>query len=176
MLSRKSKASLGHCRAKRRVREVLGPEERLRVWRAEMTAEGRASLSREAVRAKASEGLLELDAARPLAIQHLFERVSVARQLHVAGMLLRRAVGRVTVEEALAFTGRDPLFVRTLSGYLTTAEVLAEERQLLERVEGGRAGSNRWVARKNGRSRIRGFGRAKSSRWRLSMSCASVIW
>ena len=115
-----------------------------------MTAEERGSLSRDAVRTTVCQGLLEPEAAKPLAVQHLFERVSVAGQLHAAGVLLRRAIGKATVEEAERFSRTDPLFVRTMGGYLTTAEVLAEEAQLLERVESGRAkfeplgGSEEW--------------------------------
>jgi hypothetical protein len=92
-----------------------------------------------------SGGSSERDLSR-----HLFERVSVAGQLHAAGVLLRRAIGKATVEEAERFSRTDPLFVRTMGGYLTTAEVLAEEAQLLERVESGRAkfeplgGSEEW--------------------------------
>lgn len=133
------KAELGALSREKKSAEVLlGPEERLRVWRAEMTAEERASLSTQAVRAKFSEGLLEIDAAKPLAIEHLFERVSVARALHAAGMLLRRAIGKARIEEAERFATADPLFVRTSGGLLTTAEVLAEERELFERVNRSR--------------------------------------
>jgi conjugative relaxase-like TrwC/TraI family protein len=131
------KSELGALSREKKSAETLDPEERLRVWRAEMTAEGRASLSPEAVRARASEGLLPIEAAKPLAIQHLFERVSVTRPLQAAGMLLRRALGTATVKEAEEFAASDPVFVRTPHG-LTTRQVLAEEQQLLEPVAGGR--------------------------------------
>src|SRR5258708_38605584 len=132
------KSELGALSREKKSAEVLDPEERLRVWRADMIAEERASLSKEAVQAKPSEGLLQIDAAKPLAIAHLFERVSVSRQLQAAGMLLRRAIGTATVAEAEKVAASGPLFVRTPNG-LTTTQVLAEERQLLERVAGGRA-------------------------------------
>jgi hypothetical protein len=44
-----------------------------------------------------SETLVEIDSAKDLAIEHLFERSSVVRELHAAGMLLRRGIGRVSV-------------------------------------------------------------------------------
>jgi conjugative relaxase-like TrwC/TraI family protein len=144
------KSELGARSREKKSAEELGPEERLRFWRAEMTAEERASLSRQAVRAKTSEGLLELEAAKPLAIQHLFERVSVTRALHAAGMLLRRAVGTATVAEAEEISTSDPVFIRTANGLLTTAEVLDEEQELLGRVDAGRGkfeplgGSKAW--------------------------------
>jgi conjugative relaxase-like TrwC/TraI family protein len=132
------KSELGALSREKKSAEELGPEARLRFWRAEMTAEERASLTQQAVREKACEGLLELEAAKPLAVQHLFERVSVTRALHAAGMLLRRAIGTATVPEAEEISASDPLFLRTENGYLTTAEVLAEEQELLGRVETGR--------------------------------------
>jgi conjugative relaxase-like TrwC/TraI family protein len=48
------KSELGALSREKKSAEELGPEERLRFWRAEMTAEERISLSRQAVRAKAS--------------------------------------------------------------------------------------------------------------------------
>jgi conjugative relaxase-like TrwC/TraI family protein len=144
------KSELGAVSREKKSAEALGPGERLRVWRAEMTTEERASIRREAVRAKACEGLLGMEAAKPLAIQHLFERVSVTRQLRAAGMLLRRAVGIATVAEAERISTSDPVFIKAANGYLTTAEVLAEEQQLLRRVEAGRGkfeplgGSETW--------------------------------
>src|ERR1700756_900815 len=115
------KSELGALSREKKSAEELGPEERLRFWRAEMTSEERASLTHQAVREKACEGLLELEAAKPLAVQHLFERVSVTRALHAAGMLLRRAIGTATVPEAEEISASDPLFLRTENGYLTTA-------------------------------------------------------
>jgi conjugative relaxase-like TrwC/TraI family protein len=134
------KSELGALSREKKSAEVLlGPDDRLRVWRGEMTSQERISLSREAVREKAAEGILEIETAKPLAIEHLFERVSVTRQLHAAGMLLRRGIGKVGVDQAIAFASIDPVFVRTAGGSLTTAEVLAEERELLDRVDSGRA-------------------------------------
>ncbi len=60
----------------------------------------------------ASENLVEIDSAKDLAIQHLFERSSVARELHAAGMLLRRGIGRVSVEAARIFVQTDSRFTR----------------------------------------------------------------
>jgi hypothetical protein len=37
-----------------------------------------------------------------LLIKHLFEHVSLKRELHIAGMLLRRGIARVSVADALA--------------------------------------------------------------------------
>jgi hypothetical protein len=51
-----------------------------------MTPDQRESLRMANVKG-ASENLVEIDSAKDLAIEHLFGRSSVARELHVAGML-----------------------------------------------------------------------------------------
>src|SRR5258708_27825388 len=107
------KSELGALSREKKSAEVLDPEERLRVWRAEMTAEERTSLSGEAVRARLSDGLLPIDAAKPLAIGHLFERVSVTQPFRAARMLLRRALGIPTGKGAAAVAGSYPAFVLT---------------------------------------------------------------
>ncbi|MGA8654565.1 MAG: AAA family ATPase [Chthoniobacterales bacterium] len=102
-----------------------------------MTPEERASLAVERVKGTASENLLEAENAKDRAVEHLFESSSVARELHVAGMLLRRGIGRVRVREARAFAKADDRFVRTGPNLITTREVLAEEAALLETVKTG---------------------------------------
>ena len=86
-----------------------------------------------------SENLVEIDSAKDLAIEHLFERSSVARELHAAGMLLRRGIGRVSVEAARIFAQTDSRFIRPdpTGSLLTTREVLAEERRTVETCRDG---------------------------------------
>jgi hypothetical protein len=105
-----------------------------------MTPEERASLKVESVKGTVSQNLLEGPIAKNLALQHLFERASVARELHAAGMLLRRGIGRVSVEEARVFASTDDFFVRPGSDLVTTPEVLAEEAALLAAVKAGQGG------------------------------------
>jgi hypothetical protein len=88
-----------------------------------MTPEDRASLKVESVKGKVSQNLLERPIAKDLALEHLFERGSVARELHAAGMLLRRGIGRVSVEGARVFASTDDCFVRPGSDLVTTREV-----------------------------------------------------
>jgi conjugative relaxase-like TrwC/TraI family protein len=116
---------------------TLGPEEQLANWRAQMTAEERASLMIGSVKGTVSQNLLEREAAKNLAVEHLFEHASVARELHAAGMLLRRGIGRVSVEEARGFARTDDRFVRREGELITTREVLTEEKALLETVKAG---------------------------------------
>jgi hypothetical protein len=87
-------------------------EELLAHWQSEMTSQERESLRPERVKSETSQNLLEARAAKELALKHLFEHVSLKRELHVAGMLLRRGLARVPVAEALAWVKTDPRFVR----------------------------------------------------------------
>ena len=64
-------------------------------WQSEMTSEERESLRPECVKSAPSQNLLGAVAAKELAIQHLFEQASLKRELHIAGMLLRRGIARV---------------------------------------------------------------------------------
>ncbi|HTD15910.1 MAG TPA: AAA family ATPase [Chthoniobacterales bacterium] len=105
-----------------------------------MTPEERASLQTENVKGTRSQHLLEPALAKALAVSHLFERSSIARELHAAGMLLRRGIGRVSVDQAKAFAFQDPRFVRPDPGarIVTTREVLHEESEMLKGVDAGR--------------------------------------
>jgi hypothetical protein len=105
-----------------------------------MTPEERDSLRLEIVKGARTQNLLEPALAKALAVSHLFERSSIARELHAAGMLLRRGIGRVSVEQAKAFAFQDPRFVRPNPGarIVTTREVLHEESEMLQGVDSGR--------------------------------------
>jgi conjugative relaxase-like TrwC/TraI family protein len=132
------KGALGSRTRERKSQRKLAGDELLNNWRSQMTPEELASLSPEAVRAALPENLLETDTAKGLAIQHLFERVSVVRELHATAMLLRRGIGGVSIDEALEFARSDLRLLRAGGGLVTTLEVLAEESAMLERVQAGR--------------------------------------
>ncbi len=118
----------------------VSAQEQLANWRSQMTAEERASLRPEIVKGTRTQNLLEPALAKALAVTHLFERSSIARELHAAGMLLRRGIGRVSVEQAKAFVFQDSRFVRPHpeARIVTTREVLHEESEMLKGVEAGR--------------------------------------
>jgi hypothetical protein len=54
------------------------------------------SLRPENLRGKGSQHLMEIDQAKELSVDHLFEHLSVCRPLHAAGMLLRRGIGKLS--------------------------------------------------------------------------------
>src|SRR6516164_2542449 len=136
--------------AKYKVREELVIH-----WQSEMTAEERESLRPKCVRSAFSQNLLDTRAAKELAIQHLFEQVSLKRELHVAGMLLRRGIARVPATEALTWVKSDPLFFRPdPDGRLVTTREIqdAEEKMIRLAAEGqdrheALGGGKEWVIR-----------------------------
>ena len=134
------KSQLGARSRKAKSETKLSAEEQLANWRSQMTPEERASLTLESVKGARTKNLLEPALAKALAVTHLFERSSIARELHAAGMLLRRGIGRVSVDQAKAFAASDPRFVRPhpAARVVTTREVLHEESEMLEIVEAGR--------------------------------------
>jgi conjugative relaxase-like TrwC/TraI family protein len=134
------KSKLGAKSRKAKSEIKLSAEEQLANWRSQMTPEERTSLMVEIVKGTRSENLLEPMLAKALAVTHLFERSSIARELHAAGMLLRRGIGRVSVDQARVFAAQDPRFVRPhpAARVLTTREVLHEESETLRIVEAGK--------------------------------------
>lgn len=64
-----------------------------------MTPKERESLQTANVNGSQTQDLLNRQAAESVAISHLFERSSVARELHTAAMLLRRGLGAVRVRD-----------------------------------------------------------------------------
>src|ERR1700737_3217921 len=64
-------------------------------WKEEMTLVDLASLRPECVKSAHCLNLLDAHTATELAVKQLFEHVSLKRELHIAGMLLRRGITRV---------------------------------------------------------------------------------
>jgi conjugative relaxase-like TrwC/TraI family protein len=122
-------------------------------WESEMTSQERASLRPECVKSAPSQNLLDARAAKELAIKHLFEQVSLKRELHIAGMLLRRGIARVSIVEALAWVKSDPLFIRPDPDrkLLTTREVRDAENKMIHLAAEGEGkheplgGEKEWV-------------------------------
>jgi hypothetical protein len=134
------KAELGAESRQSKATIKLGEEEQLANWRSQLTPEEHESLEVVKVKGSRTRDLLDREAAESIAVNHLFERSSVARELHVAAILLRRGLGRVSVAEALDFSRQDGRFVRPFpeSRFLTTREAMQEETDMLKLAEAGR--------------------------------------
>jgi predicted ribonuclease YlaK len=79
---------------------------------------------------------LEIEEAQELTVSHMFERSSKARELHVAGVLLRRGIGRVSVAAARLFAKTDARFVRNGED-VTTRKALSEETEMVKTARAG---------------------------------------
>jgi hypothetical protein len=115
-------------------------------------SEERESLRPECVKGAPSQNLLDADAAKELAIQHLFEQVSLRRELHIAGMLLRRGIARVSITEALTWVKSDPFFVRPDPDgkLLTTRQVRDAENKMIQLAAEGQGKHEPLNGRKSG--------------------------
>jgi conjugative relaxase-like TrwC/TraI family protein len=135
------KAELGAESRESKAAIKLNTQEQLVNWRSQMTPEELQSLSIASVEGAQNQDFLDRQEAEELSISHLFERLSVARELHAAAMLLRRGLGKVKVAEALDFIRKDSRFIRPFaeSQFLTTREAMQEEAEMLGIVEAGRA-------------------------------------
>jgi len=124
-------------------------------WKGEMTLVELASLRPACVKSAPCLNLLDAHTAMELAVKHLFEHVSLKRELHIAGMLLRRGIARVSVAEALAWVKSNPLFVRPDPDgkLLTTHEVREAEKKMIHLAQQGQGkhealgGGKEWVIR-----------------------------
>jgi conjugative relaxase-like TrwC/TraI family protein len=143
--NRESKNSAGH----------KDRQELVTHWQSEMTLQELASLPPECVKGALSQNLLDSRTAKELAVKHLFEQVSVKRELHVAGMLLRRGIARVPVAEALTWAKSDPLFVRPDPDgrWVTTREIRDAEEKMIRLAADGKGrhealgGGKEWIIR-----------------------------
>src|SRR3984957_5139870 len=124
-------------------------------WKREMTLVELASLRPTCVKSTPCLNLLDAHTAMDLAVKHAFEHVSLKRELHIAGMLLRRGIARVPVAQALAWVKSDPLFVRPDPDgkLLTTREVRDAEKKMIHLAAQGQGkhealrGVKEWVIR-----------------------------
>jgi hypothetical protein len=124
-------------------------------WKGEMTLLDMASLRPECVKSAPCLNLLDAHTAMELAVKHLFEHVSLKRELHIAGMLLRRGIARVSVAETLAWVNSDSLFVPPDPDgkLLTTHEVRDAENKMIHLAAQGQGkhealgGGNEWIIR-----------------------------
>ena len=124
-------------------------------WKGEMTLVDMASLWPECVKSAPCLNLLDAHTAMELAVKHLFEHVSLKRELHIAGMLLRRGIARVSLAETLAWVNSDSLFVPPDPDgkLLTTHDVRDAENKMIHLAAQGQGkhealgGGNEWIIR-----------------------------
>ncbi|WP_169974006.1 MobF family relaxase [Tautonia rosea] len=137
-----SKDRLGARTRERKARELPGSL-LLSEWRSRITPEDRDGLDRLARAAVSHAGDREGRAAAEAmehAVQHCFERRSVVPERTLFAEALRHSVGRASVAEILGQAKPEGLVVGTVEGrrMATTADILAEERRMVEFARAGR--------------------------------------
>src|SRR3984893_13013565 len=97
------------------------------------------AVTREASRSGASLGFLDPETAKARAISHVFEKHSVLKESPMIAEVLKWGIGKIPVRQAEAFVRESPAFLRNPDkpGRVTTAEVYAEDKQILETIQAG---------------------------------------
>jgi conjugative relaxase-like TrwC/TraI family protein len=97
------------------------------------------SVTREASRSGASIGFLDPEIAKARAISHVFEKHSVLKESPMIAEVLKWGIGKIPVRQAKAFVRESPAFLRNPDkpGRVTTAEVYAEDKQIMETIQAG---------------------------------------
>jgi hypothetical protein len=98
------------------------------------------AVTREASIAGVSIGFLEPETAKARAISHAFEKHSVLKESQMIAEVLKWGIGKIPVRQAEAFVRESSAFLRNpdKSGRVTTAEVYAEDKQIIETVQAGK--------------------------------------
>jgi conjugative relaxase-like TrwC/TraI family protein len=113
--------------------DTIPYRELLTVWDGWLTPEERAALLEVSDKARPRSVTAENERHATFAIDHTFERTSIAEQRRLLTLALRHGVGRVAPEGVRAEIDAHGLLTREIDGkvWVTTKEVLADERQML---------------------------------------------
>ncbi len=128
----KQKAKLG-ATTREKKDNTIPYSELVELWDSWLTPDEQAALL--AVSDNAGEGARPVENAKhaAFALDHMFERSSIAEERRLLTLALKHGVGEVTPEGIAASVERAGLLKRELSGrtWVTTKQVLADERQML---------------------------------------------
>jgi hypothetical protein len=87
-----------------------------------------------------SIGFLDPEIAKARAINHAFEKHSVPKESQMIAELLKWGIGKIPVRQAAAFVRKSSTFLRNPDkpGRVTTAEVYAEDKQIIATIQAGK--------------------------------------
>jgi hypothetical protein len=87
-----------------------------------------------------SIGFLEPETAKARAISHAFEKHSVLKESLMIAEVLKWGIGKIPVQQAEVFVRESSAFLRNPDkpGRVTTAEVYAEDKQIIVTVQAGK--------------------------------------
>jgi conjugative relaxase-like TrwC/TraI family protein len=139
--SAKGKDGLAALTRERKQKQLTKPELR-ELWNARVSAEERASIQnnlRNEVSVSAAPKISEMK-AMDFAMRHCYERASIVTDKELLRHALRFGLGDVEVAKIKRQLLRDELIQETVDGrrWLTTKDVLAEEKRLIDFVADGK--------------------------------------
>ena len=138
LTSAKQKDGLAALTRERKQKELSKPELR-EGWQGRVSAEDRQAIQNRGHETPEPPKISEMK-AMDYAMQHCYERASIVTDKELLRNALRYGIGDVTVEQTKRQLLRDELIKETLDGrqWLTTKDVLAEERRLISFVSDGK--------------------------------------
>lgn len=143
----REKDALGAKTRQRKAKQLTMPELR-REWQSRLTDDERETVDTLSTTAQRDRILNSKSAAAEglaYAIAHCFERNAVVPERKLLAEAIKRSVGTATAETVLAARGDASLIAATRNGQrmVTTPEVLAEERQMIDFARKGRGACHR---------------------------------
>jgi conjugative relaxase-like TrwC/TraI family protein len=138
LTSAKQKDGLAALTRERKQKELSKQE--LRVgWQGRVSAEDRQAIQSRGHETPEEPKISEMK-AMDFAVQHCYERASIVTDKELLRNALRYGIGDVTVEQTKRQLLRDELIKETVDGrqWLTTKDVLAEEKRLISFVSNGK--------------------------------------
>jgi len=135
----KGKDGLAALTRERKQKQLTKPELR-ELWNARVSAEKRAGIQNSLRNEVSATKKISEMKAMDFAMQHCYERASIVTDKELLRHALRFGVGDVDVEQIKRQLLRDELIKETVEGrqWLTTKDVLAEEKRLIDFVQNGK--------------------------------------
>jgi len=134
----KGKDGLAALTRERKQKQFTKPELK-RMWNERVSAEERTKIQNLRHETPETQKVSEMK-AMDFAMQHCYERASIVTDKELLRHALRFGVGDVDVEQTKRQLLRDELIKETMDGrqWLTTKDVLAEEKRLIDFVQDGK--------------------------------------
>ena len=120
--------------------DTIPYSELLEMWNGWLTPDERAALLEVSDKAKPKTPTIDNERHARFAIDHTFERMSIAQERRLLTLALKHGVGHVTPEGMRAAMDDQGLLAREINGkvWVTTKQVLAEERRMLAAANAGK--------------------------------------
>ncbi len=120
--------------------DTIPYSELLEIWNEWLTPDERVALLNVSDKAKPKTPTVDNERHAQFAIDHTFERMSIAQERRLLTLALKHGVGHVTPEGMREAMDDQGLLAREINGkvWVTTKQVLAEERRMLAAANAGK--------------------------------------